>query len=160
MKGGGQKNSGKLFMMNKHAAEEDAQVITGTFLVNNTPAYVLFNSRDTHSFISRGLALSMGLGEYESVKDNVVIRSGESMSCGRLFKEVSMVIGEINLPVNLFEFPMGGFEVIVGMDWLEEIPGLPPKRDINFSVELKSGTRSISKAPYRMAPKELEELKK
>ncbi|XP_074282994.1 uncharacterized protein LOC141607539 [Silene latifolia] len=44
--------------------------------------------------------------------------------------------------------------------FLEEIPGLPPKRDIDFSVELKPGTRPISKAPYRMAPKEMEDLKK
>ncbi|XP_074291260.1 uncharacterized protein LOC141618036 [Silene latifolia] len=42
----------------------------------------------------------------------------------------------------------------------DEIPGLPPKRDIDFSVELKPGTGPISKAPYRMGPKELEELKK
>ncbi|XP_074299914.1 uncharacterized protein LOC141631095 [Silene latifolia] len=42
----------------------------------------------------------------------------------------------------------------------EEILGLPPKRDIDFSLELKPGTRPISKALYRMGPKELEELKK
>ncbi|XP_074277374.1 uncharacterized protein LOC141601012 [Silene latifolia] len=42
----------------------------------------------------------------------------------------------------------------------EEIPGLSPKRDIDFNVELKPGTCPISKAPYRMASKELEELKK
>ncbi|XP_074270856.1 uncharacterized protein LOC141594763 [Silene latifolia] len=118
-----------------------------------------------------------------------------------------MVIGGVDLPVNLLEFPKDGFEVIVGMDWLgrydaridcrqkrvslkspkgvkvsyrgfppttseisvvkefedvfpEEIPSLPPKRDVDFSVELKPGTGPISKAPYRMAPKELAELKK
>ncbi|XP_074301154.1 uncharacterized protein LOC141632507 [Silene latifolia] len=42
----------------------------------------------------------------------------------------------------------------------EEKPGLPPKRDIVFSVELKFGTGLISKAPYHMGLKELEELKK
>ncbi|XP_074290623.1 uncharacterized protein LOC141617338 [Silene latifolia] len=42
----------------------------------------------------------------------------------------------------------------------EEIPGLPPKRDIDFSVELKLGTRPISKTLYCMGPKELEEVKK
>ncbi|XP_074305969.1 uncharacterized protein LOC141641198 [Silene latifolia] len=42
----------------------------------------------------------------------------------------------------------------------DEIPGLPPKRDIDFSFELKPGTGSISKASYRMGPKELEEVKK
>ncbi|XP_073152589.1 uncharacterized protein [Henckelia pumila] len=41
----------------------------------------------------------------------------------------------------------------------DEIPGLPPMREIGFSIELVSGTLPISKAPYRMAPLELKELK-
>ncbi|XP_042423149.1 uncharacterized protein LOC122010720 [Zingiber officinale] len=41
----------------------------------------------------------------------------------------------------------------------EELPGLPPKRQVEFTVELIPGTAPVSKAPYRMAPKELEELK-
>ncbi|XP_074301457.1 uncharacterized protein LOC141632847 [Silene latifolia] len=152
------------------------------------------------------------------------------------------MVGQVDLPVNLLKFPMEGFEVIVGMDWLgkydanidyrqkrlslkgakgakvsyrgfvvkpkmklmavmtlncclrnncplilchvwdthmeepsaadipavsefgdvfpNEIPGLPSKRDIDFSVELKPGTGPISKARCRMGPKDLEELKK
>ncbi|XP_073033845.1 uncharacterized protein [Primulina eburnea] len=41
----------------------------------------------------------------------------------------------------------------------DEIPGFPPPREIEFSIELNSGTTPISKAPYRMAPLELKELK-
>ena len=41
----------------------------------------------------------------------------------------------------------------------DEIPGLPPVREIDFSIELVPGTAAISKAPYRMAPAELRELK-
>jgi len=41
----------------------------------------------------------------------------------------------------------------------EEIPGLPPKREVDFSIDLKPGAGPISKAPYRMGPKELEELR-
>ncbi|XP_074283675.1 uncharacterized protein LOC141608211 [Silene latifolia] len=36
-----------------------------------------------------------------------------------------------------------------------EIPGLPPMKDVDFNIELKPGMGSISKAPYRMGPKEL-----
>ncbi|XP_073154200.1 uncharacterized protein [Henckelia pumila] len=42
----------------------------------------------------------------------------------------------------------------------EEILGFPPTRDIEFSIELVTGTLSISKAPYEMTPLELKELKK
>ncbi|KAL0536993.1 hypothetical protein IC582_025965 [Cucumis melo] len=41
----------------------------------------------------------------------------------------------------------------------EELPGLPPQREIEFAIELESGTVPISRAPYRMAPVELKELK-
>jgi hypothetical protein len=43
--------------------------------------------------------------------------------------------------------------------FLEEIPGLPPKRDIDFSIELMPGAVPASKVPYRMSPPELVELK-
>ncbi|KAL0561636.1 hypothetical protein IC582_002076 [Cucumis melo] len=41
----------------------------------------------------------------------------------------------------------------------EELPGLPPHREVEFAIELESATVPISKAPYRMAPAELKELK-
>ncbi|KAG8498361.1 hypothetical protein CXB51_007427 [Gossypium anomalum] len=41
----------------------------------------------------------------------------------------------------------------------EELPGLPPEREVEFSIDLIPGTTPISIAPYRMAPTELKELK-
>jgi hypothetical protein len=42
----------------------------------------------------------------------------------------------------------------------EELPGMPPDRDIEFMIELLPGTPPISKRPYRMPVNELVELKK
>eukprot|EP00253_Pinus_taeda_P007451 PITA_07451 len=41
----------------------------------------------------------------------------------------------------------------------EEIPGLPPKRDLDFTIELIPGAAPVSRAPYRMSVPELTELK-
>jgi hypothetical protein len=41
----------------------------------------------------------------------------------------------------------------------EELPGMPPDRDIEFMIELLPGTPPISKRPYRMPENELVELK-
>ncbi|KAB2617261.1 S ribonuclease [Pyrus ussuriensis x Pyrus communis] len=41
----------------------------------------------------------------------------------------------------------------------EDLPGLPPDRDVEFTIELIPGTNPISLTPYRMAPAELRELK-
>ncbi|CAL1388171.1 unnamed protein product [Linum trigynum] len=40
-----------------------------------------------------------------------------------------------------------------------DLPGLPPDREVEFTIELLPGTAPISIPPYRMAPVELKELK-
>nr|GEY09633.1 hypothetical protein [Tanacetum cinerariifolium] len=81
---------------------------------------------------------------------------------------------------------MSDFDIILGMDWLTEHratidchsnhvifgdlnnpefiyhgyrPGLPPECEVEFTIELIPGAQPISKAPYRMRPVELKELK-
>ena len=43
--------------------------------------------------------------------------------------------------------------------FLDELPRLPPHKDVNFVIELHLGTSPISMTPYRMAPVKLQELK-
>jgi hypothetical protein len=40
-----------------------------------------------------------------------------------------------------------------------DLPGMPPGQDVEFTIELQPGMTPISKRPYKMAPKELAELK-
>jgi hypothetical protein len=40
-----------------------------------------------------------------------------------------------------------------------ELPGLPPDRDVEFAIELAPSTAPISRRPYQMPPNELAELK-
>jgi hypothetical protein len=40
-----------------------------------------------------------------------------------------------------------------------DLPGMPPERAIEFKIELQPGTALIAKAPYKMSPVELKELK-
>ena len=42
----------------------------------------------------------------------------------------------------------------------DEVLGLPPKREVEFSIDLVLGTGPVSMAPYRMTLAELVELKK
>jgi hypothetical protein len=41
----------------------------------------------------------------------------------------------------------------------QELPGMPPDREIEFTIDLILGTAPIDQAPYKMGPKELVELK-
>ena len=42
----------------------------------------------------------------------------------------------------------------------EELPGMPPDREVEFVIDLLHGTAPISKRPYKMPVEELKELKK
>ena len=41
----------------------------------------------------------------------------------------------------------------------EELLGIPLERELDLSIEIVPGTTPMSRAPYRMAPTELKELK-
>ena len=43
--------------------------------------------------------------------------------------------------------------------FFDELPELPPWRDVDFTIELHPGISPISMTPHRMTPAELQELK-
>ena len=49
--------------------------------------------------------------------------------------------------------------VPVVCEYPDDLPGLPPDRELEFEIELLTGSAPISIPPYRMAPTELKELK-
>jgi hypothetical protein len=62
----------------------------------------------------------------------------------------------------MIEFPLERIPVVCDYPdvFPDELPGMPPDRDIEFAIELQPGTAPISKRPHRMPPAELAELKK
>ncbi|GJR49272.1 putative reverse transcriptase domain-containing protein [Tanacetum coccineum] len=42
--------------------------------------------------------------------------------------------------------------------FLEDLPGLPPSRQVEFQIDLVLGAAPVARAPYRLAPSELQEL--
>ncbi|GJR77647.1 putative reverse transcriptase domain-containing protein [Tanacetum coccineum] len=42
--------------------------------------------------------------------------------------------------------------------FLEDLPGLPPTRQVEFQINLVPGAAPVARAPYRLAPSELQEL--
>ena len=53
--------------------------------------------------------------------------------------------------------------ILVVKDFLdvfpEELPGIPPVREVYLFIEILPGIAPTSRAPYRMAPTDLKELK-
>jgi len=50
-------------------------------------------------------------------------------------------------------------DIPIVREFLDDLPGLPSDRDVEFVIERKHGTAPVSRRAYRMPPKELVELK-
>ncbi|GKE87438.1 putative reverse transcriptase domain-containing protein, partial [Tanacetum coccineum] len=51
-------------------------------------------------------------------------------------------------------------DVHVIRDFPDELPGLPPPRQVEFRIDLIPGAAPVARAPYRLAPYEMKELSK
>nr|GFD06568.1 putative reverse transcriptase domain-containing protein [Tanacetum cinerariifolium] len=78
-----------------------------------------------------------------------------------------VIFGDIHAPefVHHGSLPGKSMQIISALEaqfsdvFPDELPGIPPVREVEFNIELIPGSEPISKAPYRMAPIELKELK-
>ena len=69
---------------------------------------------------------------------------------------LALVLGSKREQVNLEKIPVVKEFLDV---FPEELLRIPPKREVDLSIEVVHGTTPISRAPYHMAPTELKELK-
>nr|XP_043611613.1 uncharacterized protein LOC122583254 [Erigeron canadensis] len=234
---------GRSIQLSVEQARNTDDVVTGTFLVYNVPMRILFDLGANRSFVAirmihvipvskscleNALQVEVGNGRMELVKE--VYRGCEIKISLELFQ------------ANLIPFPMGEFDIILGMDWLsscsakiacdekavylktskgddlvvygdrkersipvctfarakryialgchaylahiidvkkrplsiedipivkdfvdvfpEDLSGIPPERQVEFSIDLIPGANPIAKAPYQLAPTEMQEMMK
>ena len=92
-------------------------------------------------------------------KDMMFISANQVMTSLKEDAQVYMILSslEVETKVSMCDLPVvRDFSKV----FPEDIFGLPPEREIEFSIDLVSGAGPISIAPYRMSPIELAELKK
>ncbi|XP_057517969.1 uncharacterized protein LOC130798888 [Amaranthus tricolor] len=153
--------------MSKSEVESDGNIVTGTFLVNSKPAFVLFDSGASHSFLSKSFIEKHSLKPSSSCQAKVTTPSGETFLSKNLYLGMPIVISETELLVDLIEFNLKDFDLVLGMDWLrkyqdtsmkedelgeipvvkefvdvfsDEIPEMPPVRELDFKIDLVPGT--------------------
>ncbi|GKD55372.1 putative reverse transcriptase domain-containing protein [Tanacetum coccineum] len=124
--------------------EPDSNVVTGTFLLNNRYASILFDTGADRSFISTTFSSLINIAptplenSYDvELADGKIV--GEDKSEGKQLKDVPIVR----------DFP----EVFP-----EDLPGLPPTRPMEFQIDFIPGAAPVARAPYRLAPSEMKEF--
>ncbi|KAI3813749.1 hypothetical protein L1987_18481 [Smallanthus sonchifolius] len=221
--------------------EEEANVVSGTFLVNDEHVAILFDSGASKSFISNAFSRKLGCTINTIVKAfSVQTAVGKNLAVFQVTEDCIIEIEDHKFPSRLFLLTLRGFDIVLGMDWLaaneaqiickrkrihlkapsgspitvygdwnctmpniismikaesymrrgceaylayviddrmktnelknvpvvcnfpevfpEDLPGLPPDREIEFQIDLFPGAEPVAKAPYRWGPSEMKEL--
>ncbi|XP_076913608.1 uncharacterized protein LOC143572301 [Bidens hawaiensis] len=237
----GQIAKGKAFEMNAKMARKDSSVVTGTFLVNNHYAYVLFDTGADLSFVSKQFEPLLGIkpSKLEN-KYSIELANGKLIETGEIIHGCTIQLENRKFEIYLLPVELGSFDIVVGMDWLsrnqaeivcseklvripipngeilsisgdqsnadlkfvnvmkarkmlrkgypaflahivdtqakehkledipvvrdfpevfpEDLPGLPPERQVEFRIDLVQDAAPVAKSPYRLAPSEMQEL--
>nr|GFD40698.1 hypothetical protein F511_27625 [Tanacetum cinerariifolium] len=78
----------------------------------------------------------------------------DSVRITHVYRNLPLQFDDKIYAINARPLDMCEFDII-----LDELPGIPPVREVEFNIKLISRSEPISKASYRMAPIELKELK-
>ncbi|XP_028554454.1 uncharacterized protein LOC110107285 [Dendrobium catenatum] len=164
----------RVYSLNHQEARDVPDVVTCMIFIFEHPYHVLFDSRASHSFISErcfdalhldSVMLPVSLSVLLSARNNLIVRKfcfcEIDISVRRMWKKGCTVFLASVRDMNIDTGSISDISVVrVFLDvFPEELVGLSPDRYIEFCIDVFLGTAPISKASYRIAPKELAELK-
>ncbi|GKD10411.1 putative reverse transcriptase domain-containing protein [Tanacetum coccineum] len=183
----------------------NSNVVTGTFLLNNRYASILFNTGADRSFIStafssltdiipttldHGYDIELADAKYHAVivcdeklvrvpfGDKILIFHGDGsnnghesrlniISCTKtqkyLLKGCPIFLAHVTTKKAEDKSKEKRLDdVPIVQDFLEvfpeDLPGIPPTRQVEFQIDLIPGAAPVARAPYRLAPSEMKEL--
>ncbi|GJV62214.1 putative reverse transcriptase domain-containing protein [Tanacetum coccineum] len=152
-------------MLGRGDANPDSNVVTGTFLLNNHYAYLLFDSGSDQSFMSTSFSTLLDI-----IPNTLDVSYAVELADGRISETNTILrgctLGLLGHPFNIGLMPveLDSFDVVIGMDWLanhhemivcdERIVRIP----YGDEVLIVQGAAPVARAPYRLAPSELQEL--
>nr|GEV89439.1 putative reverse transcriptase domain-containing protein [Tanacetum cinerariifolium] len=122
-KTGGNEVTAKAYAIGGGGTNPDFNIVTGTFLLNNYYASMLFDSGTDRSFVSTTFSALLDVAPSTLDTSYAV-----ELTDGRV-SETNIVLIEV--------FP-------------EDLPGLPPARKVEFQIELVLGAAPIAWVPYRV----------
>ncbi|GJX52233.1 putative reverse transcriptase domain-containing protein [Tanacetum coccineum] len=230
----------RAYMLRDKNAQQDPNVNTGMFLLNQYLVRVLFDSGADRSFISLSLASMLNIPSITiDTFYNIEMADGNLVSTNTIIKGCTLTLLNQPFEIDLMPIKLDTFDIVIGMDWLlkyhakilcdekvvhipidgetliirgdqsktrlnlisciktkkyisrgcqvfmiqvmekkadekrledisvvkefsdvfpEDLPGIPPVRQVEFQIDLIPGAAPIARTPYRLAPSEMQEL--
>ncbi|GJR20393.1 putative reverse transcriptase domain-containing protein [Tanacetum coccineum] len=135
----------KVYVVGNARTNPDSNVVTGTFLLNNRYASILFDTGADMSFGNETLLITCTKTQKYMLKGHhfflahVTIKETEDKSGEKRLEDVTIVQDFLEV------FP-------------EDLLGLSPTRQVEFQIDLIPGAAPVARAPYRLTPSEMKEL--
>ncbi|GKB62665.1 putative reverse transcriptase domain-containing protein, partial [Tanacetum coccineum] len=110
---------GKAYILGGGDANPGSNTVTGTFLLNDHHAYMLFDSGADRSFVSNTFSALLDITPYAlDVSYAVELADGRTSETNIVLR--GCTLGLLGHPFNIDLMPidLGSFDVIIGMDWL------------------------------------------
>ena len=106
-------------MIRGEEAHIEPDVVTGTFLLNNHYAFVLFDTGASKSFVSTTFRHLIEL-EPNKLRDayTVELADGKLIRADEVIPNCILSLDDYDFKIYLVPVQLGGFDVVVGMDWL------------------------------------------
>nr|GEX75784.1 hypothetical protein [Tanacetum cinerariifolium] len=168
---------GRTYLLRDRNAHRYPNVVTGMFLLNQHLVKVLFDSGADKSFVSISLASILNIPPitldttYDSEMAN-----GNLVGTSTIIQGCTLTLLNQPFKIDLMSIKLDSFEIIIGMDWLskyhakiicdKKVVHIPIDdeiliirvRKIKFQIELVPRAAPVARAPYRLAPSEMQEL--
>ncbi|XP_071712929.1 uncharacterized protein [Rutidosis leptorrhynchoides] len=136
----GEVAKGRAFQISTKEAREDPELVTGTFLLDNCLASILFDTGADKSFIAKDftVAINRPLTALDT-------RYAIELANGKLIKTDKIMRGcVLNRSNNMFEvdlmpLELGSFDVVIGMGWLSKNCADINCKEKSIRIPLESG---------------------
>ncbi|GJT50895.1 putative reverse transcriptase domain-containing protein [Tanacetum coccineum] len=116
---------GRAYALGGRDASPDPNVITGTFLLNDRYAKILFDTGADRSFVSNTFSnlIDIAPTTLENHYD-IELANGKIIGVNTIIRDCTLNFMNHPFNIDLMPVPLGSFDVIIGMDWLTKYHGV------------------------------------
>ncbi|GJY20789.1 putative reverse transcriptase domain-containing protein [Tanacetum coccineum] len=112
---------GRAYALGGGEANQDSNVVTGTFLLNNRCTSMLFDSRSDRSFVSTTFSSLIDVVPTAlDVSYAVELAGGRVVGSNTILRGCTLNLLDHPFNIDLMPVELGSFNVIIGMDWLSK----------------------------------------
>nr|GEZ13864.1 hypothetical protein [Tanacetum cinerariifolium] len=156
---------GSAYLLKDKNAHQDPNIVTGTFLLNQHLARVLFDSGADESFVSISLTSMLNIPPITLDTTYDIEMADGNLYHDRVIydeKVIHILIDGKTLIIRDDRNEKRLEDIQVVKEFLkvlpEDLPGLPPVRQVEFQIDLIPGVALVARALYRLAPSKMQEL--